>query len=67
MMTINGRYPHKPSVLHSGNMILESCTPSKDHICIRVDDRNNPDFWIEIGLEREDLEDMLCKMDEAEE
>lgn len=65
-MIINGRYPYKQGTsLRTTNMIIELSNLSKDSISIRIDDKVNSDFWMEIGLNRKEIEEMLYKMDES--
>jgi hypothetical protein len=68
MITVNGRYPGITApALHSNNMLSDTQHVTKDTITLRLDDRSNLAFWMEIGFDRSDLEDMLRKMDEADE
>lgn len=68
MITANGRYPGNAApVLHRANILTDIQHVARDSITLRLDDRANLAFWMEIGFDRADLEEMLRKMDEAEE
>lgn len=59
-----GRYPKGSSILNQHNMEVSSYT-SGDYVVIRVDDEQNSDFWLEITLSREQLKEILLKMNKA--
>jgi hypothetical protein len=68
MITVNGRYPGQAApVLHRNNMLSDIMHVTKDTVTVRLDDRANLAFWMEVGFDRKDLEDMLRQMDAAEE
>lgn len=68
MITVNGRYPGPQApVLHRNNMTSDIMHVTKDTVTVRLDDRSNLAFWLEVGFDRQDLEDMLRQMNEADE
>lgn len=56
---IKGRYPNKVTGLFEQNMLCQ-ITAGPDHMTIRVDDKENPEVWIEITLPREDVEEAVA-------
>jgi CBS-domain-containing membrane protein len=65
-IVVNGRYPH-----HGGrfdkNQITVDDFASKMGVTIRIDDANNLDFWLEVNISQNKLEQLLQKTKEAEE
>lgn len=65
-MIVNGRHPH-----HSGRFDKDQITVdtfvSKMGVTIRIDDTNNPDFWLEVNIPQSELEILLQKTKEAQE
>lgn len=67
MITVNGRYPGTSApVLHRNDMLAEVQHVTKETATLRLDDRTNLAFWMEIGFDRADLEEILRQMDAAE-
>jgi hypothetical protein len=56
---VQGRYPHGPAKLHSDNMEVEVEEVARV-FRLRVDDLDNPDFWMEIVIELSTEEAMPC-------
>lgn len=58
MIVLNGRYPSVRSpILRSDNMEVQPLPLNGvgGTACIRIGDRSNPDFWMEIYLDQDDL------------
>lgn len=56
---VNGRYPHKGNLkLESENMIVE-LSRSGDDIEIRVDDKENLEFWLQIIIPKDDIDKLV--------
>lgn len=68
MINVNGRYPgDRRAALYSDNMVTSVQNINKQTVILRVDDRSNLAFWMEISLSRADLEEVLRQMDSADE
>jgi hypothetical protein len=67
MITVKGRYPSEATPLRPQNMTTELSSVDKSSALLRIDDTKNPDAWLEIWLEREDIIHILRQMDAAEE
>ena len=65
MVTVEGRYPHSASPLRSKNISCEIINVSEFGAILRLDDVRNPDMWLNIHMEREDVVDIIRQMDEA--
>jgi len=60
---VNGAYPYRPfsaSILKSENMVLTS-TVMENTLTLRVDDKANDDFWLQIRLPIQKLKDMISQ------
>lgn len=66
MITVNGRYPSEKVFFDRRSMTAEIMHVSKDGASIRIDNNVHADFWMEVHLNREELENLLAKMNEAE-
>lgn len=48
---VNGRYPYGNKILKSEN-IVSSIVEDEEQIHIRLDDKENLDFWMEIIIDK---------------
>ena len=48
-----------------GKRLVAKASTMEDTVVIRVDDERNDEFWLEVHLDREQVENLLRQMDEG--
>ena len=64
-MFVKGRYPVPTGVMNDGNLGKNIEYFYRNGMVVRLDDAKNPSFWLEVHVERSEIESWLRQMDAA--